>query len=193
MLNRGDGARWLGVTPMVAVCFAFVLVLGGIVPAAAAPAPAGAGTKTAAISASQFCPNSAELAVLSYVNNYRAKYGLPKLRFSAKLGAAAKHHSQDMANRNYFSHTLYNGTSWYQNIVNHGYTYNTYTGENIAAGNQGPWATFQQWVNSPAHRANMLSANFKSIGIGRAYNAASRYDWYWTQTFGGYADAGPSC
>jgi hypothetical protein len=28
------------------------------------------------------------------------------------------------------------------------------------------------------------------IGIGRAYNAASAYDWYWTTDFGGASDGG---
>jgi hypothetical protein len=34
----------------------------------------------------------------------------------------------------------------------------------------------------------MLSANFRVIGIGRAYNGNSSYGWYWTTDFGGYVD-----
>jgi uncharacterized protein YkwD len=30
----------------------------------------------------------------------------------------------------------------------------------------------------------MLDPKMYTIGIGRAYNEASKYDWYWTTTFG---------
>ena len=53
-------------------------------------------------------------------------------------------------------------------MTKHGYTYNTYRGENIAAGNASASATFTQWRNSPTHNTNMLNANFRAIGIGRA-------------------------
>lgn len=41
----------------------------------------------------------------------------------------------------------------------------------------------------PAHNANMLSASYTAIGIGRAYSSTSQYGWYWTTTFGGVQDA----
>jgi len=44
-------------------------------------------------------------------------------------------------------------------------------------------ATFDQWRNDPPHRAGMLRAKFKVIGIGRAYGADSMLGWYWTTTF----------
>ena len=37
----------------------------------------------------------------------------------------------------------------------------------------------------------MLNSNFVVIGIGRAFNASSRYRWYWTTDFGGFDDSGP--
>ncbi len=98
-----------------------------------------------------------------------------------------------MATKNYFSHTLSGGVTWSQNIANHGYTYSTYKGENIAAGYATAQQTFTQWKNSSGHNANMLNGNFKAIGIGRAYGATSTYKWYWTTTFGGYQDAAVTC
>jgi uncharacterized protein YkwD len=83
--------------------------------------------------------------------------------------------------------------TWSQNIKNHGYTYNTYRGENIAAGNSTALNTFNQWKKSPSHLSIMLSSNFKAIGIGRAYKSTSTYKWYWTADFGGYVDAAVSC
>jgi uncharacterized protein YkwD len=129
-----------------------------------------------------------ERAFLVAINQHRAQNGLPSLQVSVALSKAADHHSQQMADHNYFSHTLLNGVTWNQNICNFGYCYNTTMAENIAAGNAAGNATFTQWKNSPGHNTNMLGANFKVIGIGRAYNANSTYKWYWTTTFGGFVD-----
>lgn len=142
---------------------------------------------------SAYCPDTQEKEFLTRINNYRASKGLAPLKLSAKLGAAADYHSADMATNNYFSHTLFNGTTWSQNIKNFGYTYNTYRAENIAAGYQSASAVYSAWKASPGHRANMLDPNLKAIGIGRGYNVNSTYDWYWTTTFGGTVDAAPSC
>lgn len=161
--------------------------------AAASPGSGPGYVPVSAVSASGYCPDTQEKEFLTRINNYRAANGLAPVKLSAKLGAAAEHHSLDMANKNYFSHTLSNGTTWSQNIVNHGYTYNTYRAENIAAGYQSASAVYSAWKASSTHRANMLDPNLKAIGIGRGYNVNSTYDWYWTTTFGGVADAGPSC
>ena len=83
---------------------------------------------------------------------------------SATLTAAAEFHSQEMASADYFSHTLQGGVSWSQNMTDHGYTYDTARGENIAAGNSGAQATFEQWLNSSEHRANMLNPSFTATG-----------------------------
>ena len=39
----------------------------------------------------------------------------------------------------------------------------------------------------------MLDGRFAAIGIGRAYDKDARYEWYWTTTFGGEADAEARC
>src|SRR4051794_35915555 len=94
-----------------------------------------------------------------------------------------------MAVHNYVSHDLIpEGITWSQNLQNYGYTYTTYRGENIAAGNSAASATFAQWKASPDHNANMLSAKYKMIGLGRASNSDSQYTWYWTADFGGTVD-----
>jgi uncharacterized protein YkwD len=105
------------------------------------------------------------------------------------LGAAADHHSIDMATKNYFSHTLIDGTTYTTNMKNHGYT-NTggWVGENIAGGYSTASSVFASWKASSSHNSNMLNANFKAIGIGRAYGSSSTYGWYWTTDFGGYVD-----
>ncbi len=126
-----------------------------------------------------------ELAFLTLINNYRAQNGLPALSMSNALYNASEGHSADMGLRNYFSHTGSDGSSPWDRIRAAGYTYNTYLGENIAAGYVDAQSVFDAWRNSPPHNENMLSANFLAIGIGRYYVGGSTYGWYWTTDFGG--------
>jgi uncharacterized protein YkwD len=128
-----------------------------------------------------------EAAFLSKINEYRASKGLGALGASIALTRAADGHAVDMANKNYFSHTSQDGTS-FSTRVKREYPYNTTIAENIAAGNATAAATFEQWKNSPGHDANMTSPNYKVIGIARAYSATSAYRWYWVTNFGGYVD-----
>jgi uncharacterized protein YkwD len=132
-----------------------------------------------------YSPDSEERAFLELINDYRANNGAAKLALNNQLGAAAEHHSRDMAKKNYFSHKLSNGDSAEKNIRRFGYTNYNAVGENIAAGNESADETFKQWKNSNGHNKNMLSKNFDEIGIGRAHGKKSKYGWYWTTTFGG--------
>lgn len=138
-------------------------------------------------------PIAEECAFLAIINGYRADNDLGPLQISRTLGAAAKYHSADMASNNYFSHVLYDGTTWSQNIEGFGYDYNTYRGENIAAGNYYAEFAFRQWVNSPIHDANMLDPDLTVIGIGLVSSDSSDWIYYWTTTFGGYTDETVSC
>ena len=124
------------------------------------------------------------------INTYRASKGLPPLKVSPKLNAASDWHTNDMATENYFSHTDSLGRDPFQRMAAFGYTYSTYKGENIAAGNAGSTATLTQWKNSPPHKANLLNANYKVMGIARNNNPSSTYNYYWNNTFGGFVDPG---
>jgi uncharacterized protein YkwD len=128
--------------------------------------------------------DSEERAFLDLINNYRRNNGAGNLSLQNQLGAAADHHSQDMADKNYFSHTLSNGDSAEKNIERFGYTNWSYVGENIAAGQETGKAVMDAWKSSHEHDQNMRNKNFTEIGIGRAYNKNSKYGWYWTTTFG---------
>ena len=176
-----------------AVLLAIAVAGGGGATAAAAPGAPPATEPASQITAGDYCPDEQERAFLRRINSYRASRGKPALKLSATLGAAAEHHSRQMARLNYFSHTMAGGMSWQRNARNHGYRFNTLMGENIAAGNSTARATFGQWRTSPDHNQNMLDARYEAIGIGRAYDANSRYGWYWTTDFGGVADGGPAC
>ena len=168
----------------------FFLIAINTVSVGASPARTGNSFVARQASSANYCAEPEELAFLKLINDYRAQNGLGPLVLTQTLGAASEHHSVDMAVNNYFAHILFDGTDWSQNMTNYGYTYNTYRGENLAAGNESASATFTQWKNSAGHNANMLTPNYTAIGIGRAYGATSTYKWYWTTDFGGYTDAG---
>lgn len=163
----------------------------------AAVAPAlrrglGGAAPVAAITAGAYCPDAEERAFLALINDFRQRQGVGPLRLSRSLGAAAEHHSRDMAQRNYFSHQTRGGAGPDDRAVGHGYP-SRYVAENIAAGYATARAVFAQWEASAGHRQNMLDGSFAAIGIGRARAKNARYGWYWTTDFGGAADAEPTC
>jgi uncharacterized protein YkwD len=131
-----------------------------------------------------YSADSEERAFLDMINDYRRRNDAGPLALQDQLGAAAEHHSQDMASKNYFSHQLANGDSAEKNIENFGYTTWDFIGENIAAGHETASRVMDAWQGSPEHDRNMRNKNFDEIGIGRAYDQSSKYGWYWTTTFG---------
>jgi uncharacterized protein YkwD len=124
-----------------------------------------------------------ERAMCQQINSYRAAKGLSPLKVSVKLTKAAKWMSRNMATNDYFDHADSLGRDTFARLRSFGNRDRT-AGENIAGGMADATATFNQWKNDAAHRAGMLRAQFKVIGIGRAYSADSMLGWYWTTTFG---------
>jgi uncharacterized protein YkwD len=131
-----------------------------------------------------YAPDGEERAFLDLINDYRRRNGAGDLALQDQLGAAAEHHSRDMAKKNYFKHTLANGDSPEENIERFGYTGWNRIGENIAAGFETARQVMEGWQNSPDRDKNMRNKEFTEIGIGRAYAKDSKYGWYWTTTFG---------
>ncbi len=82
-----------------------------------------------------------------------------------------------MAARNYFSHTSLDGSSFVDRIRRAGYLRGARgwaLGENIAWGSGGlasPRAIGRAWMQSPGHRANILSASYRELGVGIAAGA----------------------
>lgn len=115
-----------------------------------------------------------EEEVVRLVNEERAKYGLQPLQISETLMQSARAKSEDMATRNYSSHTDPNGYTMYKELN---------VGENIAYGFNKSYNAINWWLNSEGHRANILNPNYKYIGVGFAKNSTSEYTYYWTQHF----------
>lgn len=163
---------------------ALVIVSGLFIAGVAAPGPLSRTANVGAESAGGYNPDQEECRFLRIINNFRHQHGKRQLVLLETLGAAAEHHSVDMAQKNYFSHDLKGGPTWSDNIRRHDYKESP-IGENIAAGMASARVALNKWENSPGHRENMLDNRFEAIGIGRAYKQTSKYDWYWTTTFGG--------
>lgn len=129
-------------------------------------------TDTSSSTASDYEKKVAEL-----VNEVRAEYGLSALKLNTELCDVARAKSQDMKDKNYFSHTSPTYGSPFDMMKTFGISYRT-AGENIAMGYSTPEKVVDAWMNSEGHRANILNASYKEIGIG--YVSSGNY---WTQMF----------
>jgi uncharacterized protein YkwD len=137
--------------------------------------------------------NTWELEVIELVNQARASGGncgtqgnFPPsgpLTWNSPLTCAARIHSKDMADNNYFNHTNLDGNGPGWRMQQAGYS-GGYWGENIGAGYGSPAQAVQGWLNSDGHCANLHNASFTQIGVGYAYGSSSTYGHYWTQKFG---------
>jgi len=109
-------------------------------------------------------------AVSCLVNRARRAAGLRGFRGSRALARAAIRHARDMVRARYFAHQRAGGPSLTQRVRKAGYRGRT-LGEAIAygCGRVGtPAAVVRMWLNSPPHRAILLSGSFRRAGIGVA-------------------------
>ena len=119
--------------------------------------------------------SSAEATLWQLLNGARVNNGLQPLTQHGTLVSLARWRSQDMVDRDYFSHTIL-GTSWQ---VYHWYDSNGLSwssgGENIGYNNgyadaDSPVKIHEGFMNSAGHRANILNATWSHGGVG-AYGA----------------------
>lgn len=116
--------------------------------------------------------------VVALVNEERAKVGAAPLKKSDPLSAAAKARAEETISS--FSHTRPDGREFHTMLDERGIDYRG-CGENIAMGYETPETVVEAWMNSEGHRANILSEDFSSIGIG--YMKDSQGQIYWVQLF----------
>lgn len=116
--------------------------------------------------------------VLYLINQIRKENGLNELTMDYTLIEIANIRAEEIT-RNW-SHTRPDGTDWWTIHQQFG-LYGKF-GENLAYGQENPTEVVQAWMNSETHRANILNAEFKTIGIS-SYNNDGTY--YWSQEFAG--------
>lgn len=120
-----------------------------------------------------------EEQVIDIVNKERKDAGASGLKQDDKLMEAAAVRAREIAE--YFDHTRPDGTSCFTVLKGTGVSYRT-AGENIAGGQRNAQEVMDSWMTSPGHKGNILSRDFKKIGVG-CYKSGNTY--YWVQLFTG--------
>lgn len=140
---------------------------------------------SAAIQAGNY-PQSDAVAneMLRLMNQERAKSGAQPLQQVSALDTIAATWSDRMAGEGRLYHNPQFGQLTFATGANR-------AAENVAYGSRTPGSPeqlaqtlFNQWMNSPGHRANILNANYNAIGFGVSID--SRGGYYATHNFGGY-------
>jgi len=132
-----------------------------------------------ASSKSPSAESAAEAAVLTLVNEERAKVGCSPVRADASLAALAGAFSEDMAERDFFDHTDPDGATPWDRAEKAGIS--DLGGENIARGQANAQSVMDAWMNSDGHRANILNCDYKTLGVGAHFAPGGPW---WTQDFG---------
>ena len=99
------------------------------------------------------------------------------------LRCAARNHSYDMAERDFFAHTNPDGYDPFDRIDETGYLW-VGAGENIAAGSPTPADVISGWMGSDGHCANIMRPGYTELGVGYYMQPVDTYRHYWTQAFG---------
>ena len=101
-----------------------------------------------------------ERSVLGKMNGVRRQHGLLSLRFSAGLAGAARHHSREMAKDGYFRHKSADGEAFSRRIARF-----------YPVANYHYWSLgeIKLWLSSPEHRAILLRARYREVGVGAVY------------------------
>ena len=138
----------------------------------------------AASSAPSAAASGFELRVFELVNQERRARGQEPLSWDAELTQLARRHSENMARRNFLSHTDHEGLDAADRAALGGVCGWRAIAENIAY-NQGyedpAGFVVERWMQSVKHRENILRPMFTHAGIGVSRDADGRV--YFTQVF----------
>jgi uncharacterized protein YkwD len=135
---------------------------------------------------------SFELEVLELTNQARARgancdsegvFGpTHPLEMDPLVREAARAHAADMAENNYFSHFSQDGRSLSDRMQATGFAGGYPWGENIAGGQTTPEQVVAGWLESDGHCSNIMSPDYRVIGVGFAFANGSPL---WVQDFAG--------
>jgi len=107
----------------------------------------------------EFTLISVEQNILELTNKERTSRGLPPLKIDVSLVQSARQHATWMASRRVMQHT------------------NKPVGENIAMGQANSTQAVRSWMNSPPHRANILSRSWNRVGAAAYTSPEGRIYW----------------
>lgn len=132
------------------------------------------------------------LDTLKRINVYRAAGAtcggqrmdaVAPLTWSTVLEQAAVKHARDMAARREMSHTGGDGSRLRDRVARESYAWQA-LGENVSAGYSTVVAGLAGWMSSPGHCRNMMSPNFREVGVGAAAAPGDTYGWYRAMVLG---------
>jgi uncharacterized protein YkwD len=128
-------------------------------------------------------PNAVAVAIVDLTNAERQRAGLPPLRNDARLAHAALLQAEQLVQLGRLDHVLPEAPypQPEDRLAAAGYRWQAY-GENIASGYPDAASVVDGWMNSPGHRANVLSTSFTEIGVGLTSDRVGRP--YYAQVFG---------
>jgi uncharacterized protein YkwD len=125
-----------------------------------------------------------ERRAFEQTNLIRVQNGLPALKWDADVCRMARDHSEGMSRQAFFAHTTPDGKRLRDRARLVGISGFSVLAENIAynQGYEDPGAfAVERWMQSPKHRANILSPEFRAMAIGSF--VAPDGSVYLTQTF----------
>ena len=121
--------------------------------------------------------SSLEVDIVARINAQRGARGLRSLRVARGLTAAAEYHSQQMGRFGFFQHESRNGAPFWRRIERFYHSGRGYwsVGENLF------WETpdtsgssaVHEWMTSRPHRENILTGEFREIGLAAVHFAAA--------------------
>lgn len=128
-----------------------------------------------------------EVRAVALVNQYRAsgaqcgeKFAapVPALTVNQVLTCVARAHSLDLAQRGVLEHEDLEGNDAFVRLRAAGYDWGA-AAENLGRGQSSPDAVVATWLAEPAHCENMMSPDYRDVGIG--YHAGAANTHLWTQ------------
>ncbi|MEO6110166.1 MAG: CAP domain-containing protein [Candidatus Saccharimonadales bacterium] len=102
--------------------------------------------------------------LLKDTNAARKDASLPGLKMNDTLSQAAFMKAKDMIANNYWAHTSPSGITPWKWLADVGYNYDV-AGENLAKNYPTADATFEAWMASASHRANILNGKYQDVGF----------------------------
>lgn len=116
------------------------------------------------------------------VNEVRADAGVRPVGYDARLLNAAQQHNDDMLINGIYSHTGSDGSGVAQRVEQYNYEWGNVAENILIRSDLSIEGAFQQWFDSPGHRANML--NGENVHMAVAYGQADDGSYYFTMVLG---------
>ena len=122
-------------------------------------------TPSVAIEAKENLGQKITYPAIDLINKERANEGIESLARNQLLVNSATAKACDLRDRDYWAHIAPDGTQPWEFFIDEGYIY-TYAGENLCM-DQDEITCVKTCMRSKDHRENILSLDFKDIGIGK--------------------------